>query len=242
MVTASHNPPAGQRLQGLPGRHSAAGGCRRADRAAGRRRDRGGDPGGRSTVAGPARATGPTGSLDDVVVKSYVEGAAAGLVDPDGSARPRRRLHAAARGRRGGLHRPRSTAAGFAARRRARAGRARPDLPDRDASPTRRSRGRWTSSSRLAKAARRRHRDRQRPGRRPLRGGHPDRAGSRGRLADAARRRGRRAAGRPPDAARAYAAATRPPSSPRRCSALCAARGLPYARDAHRLQVDRAGR
>ena len=50
MVTASHNPPRGQRLQGLPRR-------RLADRAAGRRRDRRRD---REVAVGRVRADAPT--------------------------------------------------------------------------------------------------------------------------------------------------------------------------------------
>ena len=49
-------PAAGQRLQGLPRRRAGrAGRRRRADRAAGRRRDRGGHPGGRAAGRGAAR-------------------------------------------------------------------------------------------------------------------------------------------------------------------------------------------
>ena len=66
----------------------------------------------------------------------------------------------------------------------------------------------------LAESARRRHRGRQRPGRRPLRG----RRARPARLADAPRRRGRRAARLSPARGAARRASTRPRSSRRRCS------------------------
>ncbi len=122
----------------------------------------------------------------------------------------------------------------------ARAGRAGPGRSRPSRSPTRRSRARWTCSLALADRDRRRPRHRQRPRRRPVRGGDP---GPGRRLADAARRRGGRAARRPPDAPRRAPgryATTIVSSSLLR--AMCARAGRAVRRDADRLQVDRAGR
>ena len=91
----------------------------------------------------------------------------------------------------------------------------------------------------LAAEQRRRPRGRQRPRRRPLRRRRPGAA----RLADAARRRGRRAARRTTCSRRGkqgvYASSI---VSSSLLGKMAAAAGQPLRRDAHRLQVDRPGR
>ena len=91
----------------------------------------------------------------------------------------------------------------------------------------------------LAEQQRRRPGRRQRPGRRPLRRRRPRPA----RLADAARRRGRRAA-RPRTCSRAGKQGTYATSivSSSLLGRMAAAAGPAVRRDAHRLQVDRPGR
>ena len=120
-----------------------------------------------------------------------------------------------------------------------RAGRARPGLPDRRVPQPGGARARWTSCWRWPAGA---APTSPSPTTRTPTGARWPIPTPRRRLADAARRRGRRAARRPPDAARGARAATPPRSCRRRCcAAICAARGLAYARDADRLQVDRRG-
>ena len=127
--------------------------------------------------------------------------------------------------------------------RRAARGRASRSSPTRTSrpwpSPTRRSRARWTSRWRSRPRRRRRPRGRQRPRRRPLRRRRPRPA----RLADAARRRGRRAARRTTCSRRGkqgtYADLDRLLVAARQDGGR---RRPAVRRDADRLQVDRPGR
>ena len=117
-------PAAGQRLQGLPRR-------RRADRPAGRRRDRGRD----RTPSAPL-ASVPRGDDWETArrrrARRLPRRGSPSLPRPGRAARPARRLHAAARRRAATSCARRSPApASRTPRRRGRAGRARPGLPDR---------------------------------------------------------------------------------------------------------------
>ena len=101
MVTASHNPPAGQRIQGLPvGRAGRARWRRGPDRAAGRRRDRGGDPGRRTAGAGTAGRTGRDARRGGAGVLSGRCGSHARPArwSRPNTGRARRRVHGDARG------------------------------------------------------------------------------------------------------------------------------------------------
>ena len=123
MVTASPQPAAGQRLQGLPRRRRRRS-CRRPTPRSPRRST----PSGRwPTVPLRRRAGRPSATTCSTPTSTGV----AGLVAADTPARPQRRLHAAAR-RRGATSCSQAFArAGFAAAvRRVRAGRAGPGLPD----------------------------------------------------------------------------------------------------------------
>ena len=217
MVTASHNPPTRQRLQGVPRR-------RRADRAAGRRRDLRRDrrrrprrrhPAGRARRSAhrpPRRAGRSSAYLADVPGVRLVPTAT----------RRAGRLHRDARRRRRGRCWRAFERAGFPppARRRG-AGRARPRLPDRARSRTRRSPARSTCCSTLAGRVERRRRHRQRPRRRPAGRGHPDARGAGG-WRRAARRRDRLAAR--PTTSCATRRATTGSSSPRSCRRRSSAR------------------
>ena len=191
MVTASHNPPRGQRLQGLPRR-------RLADRAAGRRRHRRPDRRASPAVADVPRADDGWETLGDDVLEAYLDDVVT-VVAADTPARAspwstRRCTASAPRPSRQAFVR-----AGFDAPMPvAEPGRARPDVPDR-ALPQPRGAGRDGRRPRARRADRAGPRHRQRPRRRPVR---RRRARPR-RLADAARRRGRRPARRAPPRPRA---------------------------------------
>ena len=168
MVTASHNPPQdngykvylGAQLGGTLGAGAqivppADAGIEAAIRAVG--------PLAQVPLGAPGQVLG------DDLVAAYVERAVA-VIDPGGTARPAGGVHPVARGGRGGADRgvrPRraSRPPGWCPTRRS---RTRPSPPS--ASPTRRSPARWTGWWPWP-SHRRRPGDRQRPGRRPLRGG-----------------------------------------------------------------------
>ena len=234
MVTASHNPPQRQRLQGLPRRRRPRS-CRRRQivpPAIADRRDRRRRPARRR-----AARRRPATVLDDDVVDAYLDRAVAGL-----------RRRRPARPARSSTRRCTASARPSLPQAFATAGFAAPCVvPSRPSptptsrpspSPTRRSPARWTSRSRSPRAARRRPRHRQRPRRRPLRRGRPGRAT---RLADAARRRGRRAARRPPAAHAARDRHATPTLDRLVLAARPDRRGARPAvrRDPDRLQVDR---
>ena len=220
-------PAAGQRLQGLPRR-------RQPDRPARRQRDRRPDRR-RRPARGRSRAATPARLVGEEIVDRYLDTVAGpGRGRP---ARPAHRLHPAPRRRR---HDRRAGAGDRRVRRAARrraAGAPRPRLPDRLV-PQPGGAGRDGPGDGARRGARGRPGGRQRPRRRPLR----RRGAGRPRLADAARRRGGRAAGPPP-------ARPRPAGHLRQLHRLlqparqdgrrrrAAARG-----DADRLQVDRPRR
>ena len=181
-------PAARQRLQGLPRR-------RQPDRAAGRRRDLRADRrrrGGRRRAARRRLARARRGHRRRLRRRRR---------RPGGRRTPRATSRSSTRRCTASATRPSRTSARAgrvrAADRRARAGGARPRLPDRVV-PEPGGAGRDGSGHGARRAPRRRHRGRQRPRRRPVRRRRADDAG----LADAARRRGRRAARRPPAAPR----------------------------------------
>ena len=219
-------PAAGQRLQGLPRR-------RQPDRAAGRRRDRRAHRRGRRAGRRPSRRPrqGPDGGHRRPLPRHRRR------PGRRRAARPADRLHAAARRRRhvraagAGDRRLRGAVGGRAA------GGARPGVPDRGV-PEPRGARRDGPRDGAGRGPSRRPGRRQRPGRRPVRGRRTEPA----RLADAARRRGRRAAGPPPALAgqaghlrvldRVVVAARQDGGGARAA----------VRRDADRLQVDQPGR
>ena len=228
-------PAAGQRLQGLPRRRLARS-CRRPtptsrDRSPGV--DRRGRRAPRRRRLGDARRRGPRGLPRRRAPRSS---------PPDTPTRPERRAHRPAR------RRPRRVASGVRRRRASprpppstSQGAARPRLPD-GRFPNPEEPGAIDAALELRRATGRRPRAGQRPGRRPVR---RRRARSAGRLADAARRRGRRPARRRtcwPAGVDEGAVFANSIVSSRLLAAIAAAARRPARGDAHRLQVDLAGR
>ena len=225
MVTASHNPPQDNGYKVYLGDGSQivppadAGIAARID-AVGALRDVPRGPGG--TVLG------------EHIVDRYLDTIAE--LAAGRAARPRPRLHAAARRRRHvGAPGARDCRLQRAAGGRA-AGAAGPGLPDRVV-PQPGGAGRDGPRAGAGRGARRRPGRRQRPGRRPLRGRRTDRQ----RLADAARRRGGRAARAPPDVARPLRHLGDVDRLLEPARADGGRRGPAVRRDADRLQVDRPG-
>ena len=234
MVTASPQPAAGQRLQGLPRR-------RLADRAAGRRRDLGRDRRGRAAGRRSRAATAGRPSTTRSSRPTWTG-------SPAWSTRRRPRdlrivytpLHGVGRDvvARGLRSAPASTAPAVVAR----AGRPGPGLPHRRV-PQPGGAGRDRPRVRRCRRAPGRHRARQRPGRRPVRRRGPRPASRRAGGCCAATRSARCS---PRTCVRRY---PRPVRHVRRVHrVLVAARpdrrgARPGLRgDAHRLQVDLPGR